>query len=197
MTAPNTKTRILTTAISLFAKSGFSAVSMREIAKAAGISAPALYNHFDSKEALYQAAVSEAFADKDENLYSALNNEGTPLERLRGFVYLMANALHDDPAFGILMQRELLDGDEVRLRFLSQTIFNPLIESLLPLIVELRPDSDAHLLTKLILGMVKQHSLMHHLRPFLFGDYERTPQQITDLIMAVVTPYFNSNGASQ
>ena len=166
---------------------------MREIAKAASISAPALYNHFDSKEALYQATVSAAFADKAEKLHVVLNNQGKPIERLGGFVLLMAESLREDPCFCNLMQRELLDGDESRMGFLSQKVFNPVAESLVTLMNELRPGCDALLLIELIFGMVKQHDQMRHLHPFLTisGDSQRSPQQITEQIMAVVTPFFS------
>lgn len=47
-----TKPRILETAITLFSMKGYSGVSMRDIAREVGISPPALYNHFDNKDAL-------------------------------------------------------------------------------------------------------------------------------------------------
>lgn len=52
-----TKQRILDTSITLFAERGFEACTMRDIAAAVGIKAPAIYNHYDSKEAVLAAAM--------------------------------------------------------------------------------------------------------------------------------------------
>ncbi|MDR3211259.1 MAG: TetR/AcrR family transcriptional regulator [Planctomycetota bacterium] len=55
-----TKERILIEVTILFAKRGFSAVSMRTIAEAIGIKAASLYNHFASKEDLWLEVVNHA-----------------------------------------------------------------------------------------------------------------------------------------
>lgn len=196
-TASDTKTRVLTTAVKLFSQKGFSAVSMREIAQTVRISAPALYNHFDNKESLYQAAVSAAFADKAAGLLHALDSGAAPLVRLEHFVRLVAEAVRQDPSFRALMQRELLDGDDSRLGFLGRMVFNQVEQPFMALLDELRPGCDAFLLTELIFGMITQHDEMRFLHPFLAtaGFSERTPRQIADLVMQVLTPYFS--GASR
>jgi AcrR family transcriptional regulator len=50
---PSTRARILGSAERLFAERGFSDVTMPMIAKASGITAGAIYKHFDSKVALF------------------------------------------------------------------------------------------------------------------------------------------------
>jgi AcrR family transcriptional regulator len=52
-----TKERILMTSTILFARKGYAAVSMRDIAQANDIKPSSLYNHFKSKEALWAAAL--------------------------------------------------------------------------------------------------------------------------------------------
>jgi AcrR family transcriptional regulator len=52
-----TKERILMTSTILFARKGYTAVSMRDIARANDIKPASLYNHFKSKEALWAAAL--------------------------------------------------------------------------------------------------------------------------------------------
>jgi TetR/AcrR family transcriptional regulator, cholesterol catabolism regulator len=52
-----TKSRILDTAITLFAERGFEACTMRDIGSAVGIKAPAIYNHYSSKEDVLAAAM--------------------------------------------------------------------------------------------------------------------------------------------
>lgn len=52
-----TKEHILMEATILFAKSGYAAVSMRDLAEVIGIKPASLYNHFNSKEALWEAVL--------------------------------------------------------------------------------------------------------------------------------------------
>jgi len=51
--AENTKERIMLAAVKLFAAKGYAAVSVRDIAEAVNIKKASLYNHFESKEALF------------------------------------------------------------------------------------------------------------------------------------------------
>lgn len=49
----DTKQRILEKSLELFSTKGYDAVSVGEIAKAVGIKAPSLYNHFPGKQAIF------------------------------------------------------------------------------------------------------------------------------------------------
>jgi AcrR family transcriptional regulator len=55
----STRGRILSAAERLFAEDGFAGVSMPAIAKASGITAGAIYKHFDSKDDLFFEVVSQ------------------------------------------------------------------------------------------------------------------------------------------
>jgi AcrR family transcriptional regulator len=55
--ATQTRERILDVAEALFAERGFAGTSVRDIASAAGLTAASLYNHFEGKEALYDAVL--------------------------------------------------------------------------------------------------------------------------------------------
>ena len=57
MKQEDTKQRILNQALELFSAKGYDSVSVGEIAKAVGIKAPSLYNHFPSKQAIFDAIV--------------------------------------------------------------------------------------------------------------------------------------------
>jgi AcrR family transcriptional regulator len=70
-----TKEIILVNSTILFAKKGYDAVSIRDIAKVIGIKPSSLYNHYRSKEALFEAVLRHAedlyllyFRRLDENL---------------------------------------------------------------------------------------------------------------------------------
>ncbi len=53
----NTKERILFESLKLFSTNGFEAVSVRTIAAMVGIGSSALYKHFESKQAIFDAIV--------------------------------------------------------------------------------------------------------------------------------------------
>ena len=62
MKQEDTKQKILNKALELFSSQGYDSVSVSEIAKAVGIKAPSLYNHFPSKQAIFDAIVESTAA---------------------------------------------------------------------------------------------------------------------------------------
>ena len=62
MKQEDTKQKIIEKALELFAERGYDSVSVGEIAKAVGIKAPSLYNHFPSKQAIFDAIVESTAA---------------------------------------------------------------------------------------------------------------------------------------
>ena len=60
--AGDTKERILETALTLFAQSGYLGTSMHDIAKELGITKGALYKHYASKQAIFDAIVKSTTA---------------------------------------------------------------------------------------------------------------------------------------
>ena len=63
----DTKQRILEKALELFSIKGYDAVSVGEIAKAVGIKAPSLYNHFPSKQSIFDAIVATTAAHYEKD----------------------------------------------------------------------------------------------------------------------------------
>lgn len=57
---------ILEGAVKVFTKNGFDASSMDHIAEVAGVSKRTVYNHFPSKEILFQAIVADFLKQRDE-----------------------------------------------------------------------------------------------------------------------------------
>lgn len=62
MKQEDTKQKILDKALELFSTQGYDSVSVGEIAKAVGIKAPSLYNHFPGKQAIFDAIVESTAA---------------------------------------------------------------------------------------------------------------------------------------
>lgn len=79
-----TKRAILAAAGQLFAQRGFDAVTMREIAKAAGCSHTAIYIYFEDKEALLHHLAMGPLESLCQQVESALRDTGlSPEDRLR------------------------------------------------------------------------------------------------------------------
>jgi len=72
----STKERILVEAMKLFAVQGFDAVSVRAIAKEVGVRDSALYKHYESKQAIFDAIVEES-KTRFLNKYQAMRDQYT------------------------------------------------------------------------------------------------------------------------
>lgn len=66
MKQETTKQIILEKALELFSLKGYDSVSVDEIAKAVGIKAPSLYNHYQGKQAIFEAIVENTAAEYEE-----------------------------------------------------------------------------------------------------------------------------------
>lgn len=67
MKQEDTKQKILEKALELFSTKGYDSVSVGEIAKAVGIKAPSLYNHYPSKQAIFDAIVEATATQYEED----------------------------------------------------------------------------------------------------------------------------------
>lgn len=73
-------------AIEQFAALGIAKTSMGQIAAAAGVSRPALYQYFANKESIFEAAFIGLFDDLVTAALAALDVAGSTFERLDGFL---------------------------------------------------------------------------------------------------------------
>lgn len=77
-----TRTRLLERAREVYLEGGAAHFSLREVARRVGVSAAAVYRHFDGKEVLLAAVCEEGFRTFSSYLLRALA-EPTPMGRLR------------------------------------------------------------------------------------------------------------------
>lgn len=73
--------KILTCACELYLEDGLDGFSMRKLARSVGVTAPALYRHYESKEHVLADVIREAYREFTGCLYRALEGR-TPEERL-------------------------------------------------------------------------------------------------------------------
>ena len=78
--------RLMDSAVLLFTNRGYAATSVREIVEMAGVTKPALYYHFDSKEGIYLAILDDLVKIADDGIAASRVASGTARERLEGFL---------------------------------------------------------------------------------------------------------------
>lgn len=80
--AKDTKAVLLEKAGKLFMKHGYEKTTMRILAKAAGVQAPAIYNYFKSKKEILQTIESEGWREFREMVFDPVKSTRTPKEGL-------------------------------------------------------------------------------------------------------------------
>ncbi|MCF6306360.1 MAG: TetR/AcrR family transcriptional regulator [Flavobacteriaceae bacterium] len=85
------KLEIITTASTLFKEKGYSAVTMRDIAKVMGIKAASLYNHIKNKEEILTFIIISLAEEFIEGLEQIKNSNTSCIDKLKQIV-----ALHVD-----------------------------------------------------------------------------------------------------
>lgn len=81
----HTRARLLRAAVAVFDRKGYAAASVREIVEMAGVTKPALYYHFGSKDGVLMAVLEESRQAFREVAERAVAREGTARERLYAF----------------------------------------------------------------------------------------------------------------
>ena len=79
---PLTRNRLIEAAVHVFARKGYASASVREIAEAAGVTKPALYYHFGSKEGLLVTILRQGASAFREAMRRAVVRPGPALDRL-------------------------------------------------------------------------------------------------------------------
>src|SRR3954454_24371844 len=81
----------------LFVTHGVDAVSMRDIADAAGMKAPSLYAHFKSREALVSEMFLTGYTEYGRRLAEAATTPGPFHDKLDAMIRLICRLHADDP----------------------------------------------------------------------------------------------------
>lgn len=108
---PPLRTRevILDTAERLFADHGVDGVALRDLAREMHLTAPSLYNHFPSKQALYDAVLERGLRPILEAVAEAWHPGALRPDQMRATVDKLMAHLVTHPHLARLLQRALLD----------------------------------------------------------------------------------------
>jgi AcrR family transcriptional regulator len=108
--AAERKASILAVAKVLFADKGFHGVSVDEIARRLGVSPAVLYQHFSSKEDLYDAALN-SISEKRENYVNAILQEPSDFASvLNRMAQVFAESVSRDPDYLRMELMSALEG---------------------------------------------------------------------------------------
>ena len=93
-------------AAELFAKKGFQATTVREIADEAGILSGSLYHHFDSKESIVDELLSAFFTEIMAAYTAAIEENNSPKETIAELVRIAFGTLEPHRAAITVMQND-------------------------------------------------------------------------------------------
>ena len=135
LTADARRRQLFDVALSLFAEHGYSATTMDDIAEAAGVTKPLVYQHFESKRALYLELL-DVFSHSmiDRIVQATAAAEGPRQQVEMGFAGYFELMVDNEHAFRLLYGRDAPDDVELgaALRRVEETIaqaIDPLIDA--------------------------------------------------------------------
>lgn len=119
MKAAERRTSILAVAKVLFADKGFHAVAVDEIARRVGVSPAVLYQHFASKEELYEAVLDNLSAPRETYVEAALDGPDDFASVLQRITRVFISRVEEDPDYFRIELLSVLEGGENANRFFA------------------------------------------------------------------------------
>jgi AcrR family transcriptional regulator len=101
--AARRRSQLLAVALQVFAERGFHPTSMNDVAEAAGVTKPVLYQHFGSKRELYLELLEDVGSQLRDAIGKATSEASTPREQVqRGFAAWFRFVAEHGDAFQVL-----------------------------------------------------------------------------------------------
>src|SRR6188472_2610773 len=99
---------ILRAASRVFAKKGFAAAKISDIAREAGLSHGLVYHYFENKDAIFGAILEEKLARMKGAMAEDAVLEGTAIDRMRTSVERWLMRTQEEPEMGLMIAQALL-----------------------------------------------------------------------------------------
>jgi AcrR family transcriptional regulator len=152
--ADQRRQQLLDVARDRFSQQGFHATSMDEIAEAAGVTKPVLYQHFPSKRALYVELLEETGRQLLALLAEATSRAATGRERVElGFRAYFRFAIGDRASFRLLFGTSIRSDPEFAR--IVEEILDAVVETISTLIDIPGSDEQRVILANALLGMAE------------------------------------------
>jgi AcrR family transcriptional regulator len=135
LTADARRRQLFEVALSLFSEHGYASTTMDDIAEAAGVTKPLVYQHFESKRALYLELMDVFSRQLVTRIVQATATAVGPRQQVElGFAAYFKLMVDDEEAFRLLYGRDAPDDPELgaALRRVEETIaqaIDPLIDA--------------------------------------------------------------------
>ena len=154
LTAEQRRQQLYAVALELFAQRGYRATTMDDIAEAAGVTKPLLYQHFSSKRALYLELVDSIARDLLSAVREAVMRADGPRQQVElGFAAYFHLVVSREAEFRLLYGRD--HADDMELGRALRAVEDAIAEAIDPLIdAGLEPDH-RRLLAYGIVGMAE------------------------------------------
>ncbi|MCW8824870.1 MAG: TetR/AcrR family transcriptional regulator [Gammaproteobacteria bacterium] len=119
MKAAERRASILVVAKVLFSDKGFHGVSVDEIARRVGVSPAVLYQHFPSKEALYEGVLDSLAAPRETYVEAALDGPDDFASVLSRITHVFISRVEEDPDYFRMELQSALEGGDIANRFFA------------------------------------------------------------------------------
>ncbi|MFD6415242.1 TetR/AcrR family transcriptional regulator [Streptomyces sp. NPDC060194] len=130
MTAPDLRTRLVEAGVALLGAEGPDALTLRSIARHAGVSHGAPRRHFPTHRELLSAIARKGFDDLAAAVGLALRDGGTPRARLAALATAYVEFARAEPGmFALMFRHDLLASGTLGLRERSLPLFGVLEEA--------------------------------------------------------------------
>ena len=155
--AEQRRRQLLAVAREVFADRGFHATSMDDVALAAGVTKPVLYQHFRNKRALYLELLDDVGRELLEELYAATHEVSTGRERVeRGFTAYFRYVAKHPNAFRLLFGASVRNDPEFAA--VSERVVEAAAHAISPLIAIAVEDEHRMVLANALVGMAEATS---------------------------------------
>ncbi len=180
------KDNIIDSALQVFAEKGYADATMTDIAKKAGVSTPALYEYFKTKEDLL-FAIPEKFMEEPIHILEYITPYLRGAEaKIRGIVQGYLSVYDANPLYASLVMLELKTNRKF-LKTKAYGMVRKVASAVLEVIQEgikdgtFKEDTDAFLIRSMILGTIEHLCI----RKLLLGEPKNLPQY-TDAIVDTI-----------
>ena len=154
LTAEQRRHQLVAVALDLFAQRGYRATTMDDIAEAAGVTKPLLYQHFSSKRALYLELVDSIATDLLTAIGQAVVEANGPRQQVElGFAAYFRLVVSDEAEFRLLYGRDHANDQELGRAL--RAVEDAIAEAIDPLIDAGLDDDHRRLVAYGIVGMAE------------------------------------------
>jgi AcrR family transcriptional regulator len=188
LTAEQRREQLVSVALELFARRGYRATTMDDIAEAAGVTKPLVYQHFSSKRALYLELVTSIAHELLIAVRTSVVQADGPRQQVEmGFAAYFRMVISREAEFRLLYGRDHADDKELGRAL--RTVEDAIAEAIEPLIDAGLDDDHRQLLAYAVVGMAEGASRQFMEQRLRFAgsvedEASRLGQRMADLAWA-------------